>query len=332
MSRLRRRDLLAGVTAAGALALGGCLDLSAGTRVLDRTVTPGTDGNPATIAVDVDPGTVLTIETAAEQPAVFDLFHADSGVSLATGGAGLVYDQSPPVRSDPLPDSENQNALVVAMAPDDAVDVRISRAGESRPRTPADPGQRLREEIAIVSDRIHPGVEADDLAAVGPLWLWLLAEKLAGVPARIDTEPAQAELTAASEAVYGSLLRQRLDAWVQRHVVALASDLASATVAAVSARTDTPAERVETLLQTRLEAVLTGDATWSDGEPAAENLHPTGGTLAITATATLDFAFEDADLTVGAPVRFSGSADGDSVPASAEIRAFDVRAEQVSVE
>jgi hypothetical protein len=330
MSRLRRRALLAGVTAAGALALGGCSDLPSGNRVLDRTVTADADGNPATVAVDVDPGTVLTVEIASDRPAVFDLFHGDSGVSVATGGAGVVHDQSLPALSDPLPDSENQNALVVAIHPDDAVDVRISRESEGPTDTPSNPGERLREEVATVSERVGPGV--DRLGAVGPLWLWLLSEKLAAVPARVDTGPARAELSVAGEAVYGALLRRRVDPWVDGHATALAGDLASATRMTVAERTGISTDRVEDTLQDRLEAALTGPATWSDGRPAAEELGPTGGTLAVTATVSLDVTVEGSELTVDAPVRFAGSADGESVPASAHIREFEVLAERVTVE
>jgi len=332
MPELSRRDLLAGGAATGALALGGCGDLSSGNRVLGRRVTPDADGNPATVAVAVDPGTVLTVETASDRPTVFTLVHGDSGVSLASGGTGLVYDQSLPVESDPVPDSETQNALVVAMHPGDAVDVRISRAGERAAETPANADERLREEVAAVSERIDAGSEAETVAAVGPLWLWLFEKRLALVSDRVDTGPARAELSVSSETVYGRLLRQRVDAWVDQHVTELAGDLASATAATVSTRTDTPAEAVETALRERIEAALSGDVTWSAGEPAGETLGPTGGTLAVVVAATLELAFEGSEIVVDAPVRFTGSADGESVPASAEIRDAEVLAEQITVE
>jgi hypothetical protein len=351
MRELDRRSMLAGLAAVGGVAVAGCSESDSGPNgnqtspggqngqngqtertILERTIAPGSDGNPATVTLDANPGEVLSIDTTYEQAAVLDLFGGDSGVSVATGGTGLVHEQASQLRSDPLPEGDAQPTLAVAMHPEDRVDLTVTAVGQGEPTAPTSPGATLRDQIGAVSQTFSQETSSDDgLRVAGPLWLRLFDQKLQMVSG--GTSGARTELSTAQEAVYGSLVREQTTTWVGEQIEQVASFLASATVSLVSLKTGLPAGLLEGTLQSELENVLEGDTVmWSYGEPEAQSLSPTGGSVSLVATADIELSIEGFGVRIEAPLELLGSANGEQIPASATIDEFNVLQEQAVVE
>lgn len=342
MTAIRRRTLLAALAAAGGSAsVAGCLSDGGGDGngngdsdgfeervVLDRTVTPSSDGNPLTLPLDADPGTVLKVEVEYDEAAVAAVVHGDTGVLLDRSGTG---DWGSGRESAPLPDSSEPNALALAMHESDQVDLTVTAVDEGSPADVTSPEDRLVDGLEAVTDTVASADDERTAAVVGPLWLWLFETATGNAPDSPGT--ARAALDSAAADVYGALARQRADAWATGSVGTVADLLASAATTAVAAKTGIPAFLVEDSLQSSIEDALRGDrVSWRYGDPDPASLDVSGGDTSIVATVTADLTVEGVGIVLDAPVELRFDVDGASIPANATVTDSEALVDQVDVE
>lgn len=341
MTNLDRRTFLKSSVGASIVALAGCsgsesdsAPSDANSEILvERTLTPEADGNPAAITVDAAAGSLLELDLAYNEAVVFDLYHGDTGHSIATGGDGIVHEQVSRLESDPLPDSETANTLLIGMHPDERLDLTVTNVGSTD--EPASPSQdAVRTQISQVAQSISADSATERaVELIGPLWLRLFDEKLSMVSGTVETTAVRNEtLASAQQAVYGGATRNEAETWVGSSTETIVDASTSVITTAVSAKTGIPGVLIEGAVENQLMETLNGDrVNWEYSDPMPKSLDSSGGQVELIATLNVDMTVNNTGVTVAAPFDLTANINAEGIPAETSID-YEILTDQIEVE